>query len=131
MSNNGWGETVPADVAARRAGGRRRYHATRHLARELRRQQVVELWQVYGLEHGAQAAIARALGVHRSTVCRDTAAILAAVNVAAGLRDLRCRCIELRCNAGEPLPLPYSVIAARLGISATAARLVCESVAEG
>jgi DNA invertase Pin-like site-specific DNA recombinase len=62
--------TTPADVY-RRAGGRRHRNALRRAAAWARRRVVA-----YRLLAGAsQSEIARALGVHRATVCRDLAAI--------------------------------------------------------
>lgn len=87
VSNTSWSEQVPFDVACRRASGRRHYNSIRQCRRVLRRREVARLIGHYGMTHGAQAQIARALGVHRSTICRDFAAILK------------------RLNEGEPCPL--------------------------
>lgn len=70
-----WAAPVSDAEAARRAGGRRCRNALRQLRAAVRRQWVAELWLAYGGEHGCQAAIARELGVSRSTVCRDVAAL--------------------------------------------------------
>ncbi len=69
--SNGWAEYTPFDQACHRAGGRRLYNSGRSLKAALRRQRVVELLMIYDFARGSQAAIARRLGVHRSTVCRD------------------------------------------------------------
>jgi hypothetical protein len=53
-----------------RAGGRRRYNAERKRAQAQRRRIVASL-----IDDEYQADIARLLGVHRSTICRDVAAI--------------------------------------------------------
>ena len=68
MGNNqqSWAR-VSAEVAYRRAGGRRRYNRERQ-ARAEARQGVVAVLLKKGL---ASAEIARRLKVHRSTVCRD------------------------------------------------------------
>lgn len=67
--------TAPTDAATahRRAGGRRRYNAQRALLAAYRRTQLVKLLDVHGglLVRGAQAQIARELGVSRATICRD------------------------------------------------------------
>jgi hypothetical protein len=71
-----WG--APADFAevCRRAGGRRRYN---FWARERKRRRRVEIiCRTVGVPRGTwglQAALARALGVSRATVCRDFQAI--------------------------------------------------------
>jgi hypothetical protein len=77
MGNNSWGTMVDWGTVCRRASGRRRYHSRRRLQRALRRQQVVRLLRRYGLVAGVQTKIARQLGCHRSTVCRDVAVLLA------------------------------------------------------
>ncbi len=79
MSNksNNWNAPVSADVAARRAGGRRRYNAWRRDMAFLRRcEQVFPLLLKYGpWDRGTQARIARELNVSRATICRDVAAL--------------------------------------------------------
>jgi hypothetical protein len=68
----GWSEPVSDDLAARRAGGRRRYNARRAILARFRQARVMELLcAAPPLAHGTQARIARELGVHRSTVSRD------------------------------------------------------------
>jgi hypothetical protein len=70
-----WQRDVTADEAARRAGGRRRYNAERRLRAFLRLRKVADVlfatqeWRPRGFIR--QAALARQLGVSRSTVCRD------------------------------------------------------------
>ena len=59
------------DEINRRAGGRRKYQAMRRLSALLRRGQISELLKETGFRHGAQAEIARALGVSESTISRD------------------------------------------------------------
>mgnify|MGYP003380872827 FL=1 len=51
-------------------GGRRRYNAQRQRAAAIRRHTVAAM-----LANDYQADIARALGVHKSTICRDARAI--------------------------------------------------------
>lgn len=67
---NVWAPTTP-EAAARRAGGRRRYNRERQEGAFLRRYQVAELLDRYGLDRGAQSRMAEELGVHRSTISRD------------------------------------------------------------
>lgn len=50
-------------------GGRRHYNAVRQFRASFRRRRVAELL----LAEHSQADIARMLGVHRSTICRDVA----------------------------------------------------------
>ena len=88
-------QTAPA-TAHLRAGGRRRYNAWRQLRAAYRRAEILRLAvEKYGvfpgfgipakaarmgvslpIERGIASKIARDLGVHRSTVCRDCKQIL-------------------------------------------------------
>ena len=70
MRTKSWAPTSP-EIAARRAGGRRRYNRERQDAAAIRRYLLVEMLDEHSLEWGAQTAMAEALGVHRSTICRD------------------------------------------------------------
>jgi len=70
---NTWSAPVSAEVAHRRASGRRHYNSVRQFRAELRRRRVEELCEKYGLGPGVQAQIARTLGVARSTICHDFA----------------------------------------------------------
>jgi hypothetical protein len=64
------------DEVCRQAGGRRRYNAARKRAKQDRRTQILcrVRWQDMR-RWGIQAALARALGVSRATICRDFRAI--------------------------------------------------------
>ncbi len=55
----------------RRAGGRRAFNALRQREAEIRRIRVAMLLLEVGFLRGSVSEIARRLGVHRSTVCRD------------------------------------------------------------
>jgi hypothetical protein len=78
MSNNSWTAYTAFDAVCRRAAGRSRYHALRQFQRAQRRCQVVHLLGKYGLgRYGVLSRIARDLGVHRSTISRDVAVLLA------------------------------------------------------
>lgn len=71
-----WTNLVSHDEAARRAAGRRRINAQRRHRANVRRAKVVQMVEERGgLEHGTRAEIARELGVSRSTVSRDVAAV--------------------------------------------------------
>lgn len=59
----------------RRAGGRRKYLALQRERAVMRRKKMVELLERTGFRHGAQAELARLLGVSEATVCRDMKAI--------------------------------------------------------
>jgi len=75
--SNAWSAPTSFDTVCRRAGGRSAYNAWRHAIRELRRSQVAKLLSRYPpLERGTVRGIARELGVHPSTVCRDIKALL-------------------------------------------------------
>jgi hypothetical protein len=71
MEKMAWSDYVSDEVASRRAGGRRRYHALRRDQATMRRGQVVRLVRVYGLQRGVQARIAKELGASQATVSRD------------------------------------------------------------
>lgn len=66
--DSAWSRRTTDTEAARRAGGRRRYNAERQAAARARLNKVAELY-LAGVRNKAE--IARRLGVHRSTVCRD------------------------------------------------------------
>jgi hypothetical protein len=78
-----WNSPATADEVARRAGGRNRYNAYRRLHRDLRR---ALLWDWLAERRvnlgdlrwrtGGQARLAAELGVSRSTISRDVAALL-------------------------------------------------------
>lgn len=73
MSMN-WGAPTDFDLVCRRAAGRRRYNAERRAEARERYKQVVEaVMSPNGRKRGSQAQLARALGVSRSTICRDVA----------------------------------------------------------
>jgi DNA invertase Pin-like site-specific DNA recombinase len=71
-----WSDRVSAEVASRRAGGRRRYHALRRDLATVRRHRVGQLLRAHGRERGAQARIARELNVSEATISRDIAWLL-------------------------------------------------------
>lgn len=69
-----WSDPTNFDVVYKRAGGRRHYHARRQAEARERYQHVLKaISQPDGRKRGAQAHLARTLGVHRSTICRDVA----------------------------------------------------------
>lgn len=71
MSTN-WTEQTNFDLVCKRASGRRRYNAKRRAEARERYKLVIEaIRPPDGRKRGSQAQLARALGVHRSTVCRD------------------------------------------------------------
>jgi hypothetical protein len=74
--NNKWSERTDFDTVCRRAAGRRHYNAVRQFRAAYRRSQVARLLLKFDLGRGIQARIAAELGVSRSTVCRDLAAIM-------------------------------------------------------
>ncbi|GEM_PF-1968971 len=81
MKRSAWSLPTDPETVKRRAAGRRHYNAWRkHKAMYRRWVLVLETANHLGvsvLNHGAQAKIARKLGVSRSTICRDVQAILA------------------------------------------------------
>ncbi len=82
MSNKratNWTAATDFQTVCLRANGRRHYNAMRQFRALMRRSEIVRLAVTKNIslfEHGAQAQLARALGVHRSTVNRDVSAIM-------------------------------------------------------
>lgn len=69
-----WSEKTDFDLVCKRASGRRRYNAKRQAEAKKRYKQVQSvIWSPDGRKRGTQAELARAFGVHRSTICRDVA----------------------------------------------------------
>jgi hypothetical protein len=69
-----WNAKTDFDAVCKRAAGRRRYNAKRRAEARERYLQVVEaIMPTGGRKRGTQAQLARVLGVHRSTICRDVA----------------------------------------------------------
>lgn len=69
-----WSAKTDFDAVCKRAAGRRHYNAKRREEARKRYLQVVEaIMPSGGRKRGSQAQLARALGVHRSTICRDVA----------------------------------------------------------
>ena len=64
---NTWSDRTDPETVARRVAGRRHYNAVRTFRAALRRREVAALL----LDGLSQSDIARQLGVHRSTICRD------------------------------------------------------------
>jgi hypothetical protein len=116
-TNAGWSAPAPADVVYRRAGGRRRYNAQRRLAALIRRVKLAHLLVkemsavvVPEIEpdnlasidralkairnRGAQARIARELGVSRSTVCRDRMRLFRELGIWPAAQDPMCRLLS-------------------------------------
>jgi hypothetical protein len=86
-ASSGW-----ANDPYRGAGGRRRFNRERQMRALERRLEVARLIQANGLHRGAQARMARQLGVSESTIGRDVQAIF-------GEHDqVRCPC----CGTAVP-----------------------------
>ena len=69
-----WSAPTDSDAVNKRAAGRRRYNAERRAEARERYKLVVEaIMPPDGRKRGSQAQLARALGVHRSTISRDVA----------------------------------------------------------
>jgi len=74
MRATNWIAPTTVEIAARRAGGRRRFNRRRQRMMTQRLCRIVEVlrrngW--YGREWGIRAKIARELGVSRATIARD------------------------------------------------------------
>lgn len=73
MSATNWDQETDFLIVSKRAKGRDRYNAQRSASAEWRRYEASKLLEVVGfpLRWGWQSDLARRLGVHRSTICRD------------------------------------------------------------
>jgi DNA-binding MarR family transcriptional regulator len=77
VRNNAWSKPTTFDEVCRRAAGRNAYNDVRKIGMLARRIEVAEMLLEFGpLHRGAQADIARRLGVARSTISRDVKALL-------------------------------------------------------
>jgi hypothetical protein len=67
-----WSAPTNFDLVCKRAAGRRRYNAQRQAEARERFKIVIEaILPPESRKRGTQAQLARALGVHPSTICRD------------------------------------------------------------
>ncbi len=71
MPNTKWSNATSKQIAYRRAGGRRRYNATRQFMATIRLGMLVQIIKELDFCWGWQSEAARRLGVNRSTICRD------------------------------------------------------------
>lgn len=81
MNRPAWSAPTSREEAIRRVGGRRRYNRERREIAEERRDAIWRALWMTGLtmnEHGVEAALGRYFGYHKSTICRDFAALDAA-----------------------------------------------------
>jgi hypothetical protein len=77
VGNIDWNQPRSWEEVCRRHAARRRWNAVRRVVAEDRRRQVLELvLALGGLQRGTQSRIAAALGVHRSTICKDLRRLL-------------------------------------------------------
>jgi hypothetical protein len=76
-----WRHPPSRAVARARLIGRRRYNEARQAAAGQRRDLVQEAWLDSGGVWGWQTRLARELGVHKSTISRDLAAIKEALGL--------------------------------------------------
>jgi hypothetical protein len=72
-----WNYPRTWEEVCRHHAARRRWNAVRRVVAADRRRQVLELVRALGgLTRGTQSRIAAALGVHRSTICKDLRRLL-------------------------------------------------------
>ena len=64
-------DTLSANEASKRAGGRRRYNAWRRFLADERRIEIGRLLAQRGFGWGIQRQLAQEVGVHPSTITRD------------------------------------------------------------
>ena len=101
MSATNW-HLLGAEAAHRRAGGRRRVNAERKARAKKRRDEIKELLGGdyillgSGIGHGMETRLAAHFNVHRSTICRDAAALKA---------EYRREHLCLGCGTLYPTPL--------------------------
>jgi hypothetical protein len=87
-----WNHPRNWDEVCRRHAARKRWNSLRRFLADQRRQRLLTLvLEIGGLERGAQASIARALGVHRSTISKDLKRILPLAQVCEGCGMLQPR----------------------------------------
>ena len=98
MSATIWGPLDPLS-AAKRASARDAWNNRRSVRASLRRLDAVLLYFKAGCKPGSQAKVARQLGVHRSTVCRDIAMWYEAERTDVDIRVLEeCQRIRQRLD---------------------------------
>jgi hypothetical protein len=76
LSRAQWRQPTSWAEVKRRAVGRSQYNAVRRFRAQLRRREVLQLLHRWGWGPGVQSPIARHLGVHKSTICRDLRVIM-------------------------------------------------------
>ena len=90
--NSNWKAKTNFDEVCWRAAGRRRYNAQRQAEALKRFKEVLKLISPPdGRKRGSQAELARALGVHRSTISRDVAKWRRTLMEAMRLAEVRRR----------------------------------------
>jgi hypothetical protein len=89
-----WSAQTDFEIVCKRAAGRRRYNAERRAKARERFKIVIQLTvPPEGRKRGVQSRLARALGVHRSTICRDVA------RWERLLLDVMARCRQLKAES--------------------------------
>ena len=94
MSATNWTAETDSATVAKRAGGRRRYNAVRTAQAAMRKRQenLLLAQEVRFMTWGWQSELARRLGVHRSTICRDCSEFLEAKRLGISMEQV----VELR-----------------------------------
>ena len=94
MSATNWTAETDSATVAKRAGGRRRYNAVRTAQAAMRKRQenLLLAQEVRFMTWGWQSELARRLGVHRSTICRDCSEFLEARRLGISMDQV----VELR-----------------------------------
>jgi hypothetical protein len=113
------------DVVNRRAGGRRRINAERMAKAWKRREEIKELIGNHCVllgtyfTRGLEVALAEYFGVHRSTICRDKAALVA---------EWRRNHVCPGCGAANDIPLKTLERISRRGIDVGCTASACRRV---
>src|SRR4051794_40536014 len=106
-----WGQPTSADIAYRRAGGRRCRNAEQQLAKAIRRHRLLGMMHnptnpLGFIERGWQTRAARELGVDRATICRDVDALFLEIfgpgKIAGTGYEIRITCRVLRALMPTP-----------------------------
>jgi hypothetical protein len=91
VRNTSWSQPTTWAEVTRRAAGRYKYNSLRRFQAQLRRREVLQLLHRWGWGAGVQSQIARRLGVHKSTICRDLRVLMPLLEECPTCHQLRPR----------------------------------------
>ena len=108
-ATNDWGNESDSLRVSKRAKGRDRYNARRSRAAMFRLWQASKLLEEVGYlsKRGWQSELARRLGVHRSTICRDFSVFLESFRLGIAIEKVHeYRRLTARLDRRRRLGLP-------------------------